>query len=104
MWVYDLQTLQFLEVNEAAISHYGYSGDEFRQMRIADIRPPEDVSLLLEHLHQERPALQRTGQWRHRLHDGRIIDVEIASLIPWNLSGGKLLWLWLWTLDRAQTG
>jgi PAS domain-containing protein len=32
MWVYDLQTLQFLEVNDAAISHYGYSRHEFLAM------------------------------------------------------------------------
>ena len=24
MWVYDLETLMFLEVNDAAIAHYGY--------------------------------------------------------------------------------
>jgi len=79
MWVYDLQTLQFLEVNEAAINHYGYSRDEFCQMFITDIRPPEDVPLLFDHLQGERPALQQSGRWRHRLKDGRIIDVEITS-------------------------
>ena len=25
MWVFDLETQKFLEVNEAAIQHYGYS-------------------------------------------------------------------------------
>jgi hypothetical protein len=29
MWAYDLETLSFLAVNEAAIHHYGYSRDEF---------------------------------------------------------------------------
>jgi hypothetical protein len=39
MWVYDLETLSFLEINDAAISHYGYRRDEFLSMTISDIRP-----------------------------------------------------------------
>jgi PAS domain S-box-containing protein len=39
MWIYDLETLAFLEVNEAAISHYGYTREEFLQMTLKDIRP-----------------------------------------------------------------
>src|SRR5690348_17085340 len=42
MWVYELSSLAFLEVNEAAIRHYGYSRSEFLAMRISDIRPIED--------------------------------------------------------------
>jgi PAS domain-containing protein len=38
MWVYDLETLRFLEVNDAAIAHYGYSRDEFLNLRLTDIR------------------------------------------------------------------
>ncbi|MDR7603028.1 MAG: PAS domain S-box protein, partial [Armatimonadota bacterium] len=79
MWVYDLQTLQFLEVNEAAIQRYGYSREEFLRMRITDIRPPEDVPKLLEDVQRPRPALQASGQWRHRTRDGRILHVEIVS-------------------------
>ena len=41
MWVFDLETQKFLEVNEAAIQHYGYSREEFLAMTIMDIRPPE---------------------------------------------------------------
>ncbi len=79
MWVYDLETLEFLEVNDAAVSHYGYSRDEFLSMNLTDIRPPEDVARLLDDIQQRRSALQRSGNWRHRLKDGRIIDVEITS-------------------------
>ncbi|MBK8662666.1 MAG: PAS domain S-box protein [Ignavibacteriales bacterium] len=46
MWVYDLETLRFLEVNNAAINDYGYSREEFLSMTLADIRPKEDVRLL----------------------------------------------------------
>src|SRR6056297_70010 len=79
MWVYDLETLRFLSVNEAAIRHYGYSREEFRGMTIKDIRPPEDVSRLLLNVSQVTEGLDLAGVWRHRLKDGRIIDVEISS-------------------------
>ena len=37
MWVYNQNNLQFLDVNEAAVVHYGYSREEFLQMRITDM-------------------------------------------------------------------
>ena len=41
VWLYDLATLRFLEVNDAAVEHYGYSRGEFLQMTIENIRPAE---------------------------------------------------------------
>ncbi|MCG3212578.1 MAG: Sensor histidine kinase RcsC [Anaerolineae bacterium] len=79
MWVYNLETLAFLAVNNAAIAKYGYSRAEFLAMTLKDIRPVEDVSDLLADVARQRPALQRSGEWRHRLKDGQIIDVEISS-------------------------
>jgi two-component system cell cycle sensor histidine kinase/response regulator CckA len=79
MWVYDLKTLVFLEVNDAAVAHYGYSRDEFLRMRLTDIRPPEDVPRLLEELDRVGAGFQNSGDWRHLLKDGRVIDVEIIS-------------------------
>lgn len=79
MWAYDLQSLRFLAVNDSAVEKYGYSREEFFSMTIADIRPKEDVERLHQHLQEERSAIQHSGQWRHRLKDGRVIDVEITS-------------------------
>ena len=79
MWVYDVQTLRFVEVNEAALLHYGYSRDEFLSMTIAQIRPPEDVAKLDEYLSARREDLEESGSWRHLTKDGQLIDVDIAS-------------------------
>ncbi|MFA6598268.1 MAG: PAS domain S-box protein [Ignavibacteriaceae bacterium] len=79
MWVYDLQTLSFLAVNDAAVNNYGYTREEFLSMTLKDIRPPEDISLLLEDVVKERTTLQHSEGWQHKLKDGRIIIVEIAS-------------------------
>lgn len=78
MWVYDVDTLQILDVNEAAMQRYGYSRDEFLALTIRDIRPEEDVPKFLELL-PSTPNSDRTGPWRHMLKDGSIIQVLITS-------------------------
>jgi hypothetical protein len=79
MWVYDRPTLAFLAVNEAAVKHYGYSHEEFRNLTIKDIRPQEDISALEAHLQAPPTAPGRTSEWRHRKKDGTVIHVEITS-------------------------
>jgi PAS domain S-box-containing protein len=80
MWVYDLETMRFLAVNDAAVGHYGYSRDEFLAMTIADIRPPADVPRLYKNL-EALPAdgVDQAGVWRHLTKDGTVIEVEITS-------------------------
>jgi PAS domain S-box-containing protein len=82
MWVFDQETLAFLEVNDAAVQHYGYSREEFLGMTVKDIRPQEDVPAMIEYVHQlmvQSPPskLGLAGVWRHRRKDGTLIDVEI---------------------------
>jgi PAS domain S-box-containing protein len=79
MWVYDLDTLCFLDVNEAAVQHYGYSREEFLSMTIAAIRPSEDVPRLLAGIEPDREGRRSAGVWRHCKKDGSIIDVEIVA-------------------------
>jgi PAS domain S-box-containing protein len=79
LWVYDLETLAFLAVNDAAISHYGYSQKQFLAMTIKDIRPVEDVPALLADIAKGPRRLDAAGTWRHLKHDGTIIDVEITT-------------------------
>jgi PAS domain S-box-containing protein len=78
MWVYDLETLRFLTVNDAAVAHYGYSRAEFLAMTIKDIRPAEDVRPLLKAI-EGNDGLHTPEPWKHRLRDGRLIYVEISS-------------------------
>jgi PAS domain S-box-containing protein len=80
MWVYDFQSLRFIEVNDAAISHYGYSREKFLSMTIAEIRRPDEKARLAAYV--SSPSTQRVdnaGAWTHRKNDGSIIDVEITS-------------------------
>src|SRR5579871_814676 len=50
-YVFDLETLSFIEVNQAALRHYGYSREEFLALTADVIRPPEEMSLLLDRIH-----------------------------------------------------
>jgi len=79
MWVFHAETLRFLEVNAAAVAHYGYTRDEFLAMSVTEVRVDEDptgeVSELPAHPESGAPA----GARRHRLKDGRIVDVDVTS-------------------------
>ncbi|MDM7324856.1 MAG: PAS domain S-box protein [Thermus sp.] len=79
MWIYEPETLRFLEVNQAAVDKYGYTREEFLTMTILDIRPERERIRLLQDLQSPRPPLQHSGPWIHRLKDGREIWVEIYS-------------------------
>jgi diguanylate cyclase (GGDEF)-like protein/PAS domain S-box-containing protein len=79
MWIYDGASLAFLAVNDAALSFYGYSREEFLEMTIQDILVPEDVQDFLKTAHTGRlPYSKPDGCWKHRKKNGEIIDVESA--------------------------
>jgi PAS domain S-box-containing protein len=77
-YVFDVATLEFLEVNNAAVQQYGYSHDEFLGMRTTDIAPADDTERFQRRLHQQLSLVTGgAGQWKHQSKDGRAIDVEI---------------------------
>jgi PAS domain S-box-containing protein len=78
MWVFNVETLRFLEVNDAAIRRYGYSRDEFLAMTIEKIYPREAMPGVLESLHQAVDQDQSTAGF-HRLKDGTVIEVELST-------------------------
>jgi PAS domain S-box-containing protein len=83
MWVYDLNTLRFMTVNDAAIALYGYTEAEFLSMTIKDIMPPEDVPSLITEVDQVKLNFNHTyhwsGTWRHKMKNERQAYVEISS-------------------------
>ena len=71
MWVFDLENQKILEVNEAAILHYGYSREEFLGMTLADLRAP---------VHGKNAVWDGPGPglvWSHRRKDGQVMDMEV---------------------------
>lgn len=81
MWIFDLETLRFLNVNEAACEHYGYSFDEFMTMNIKDIRPETEIPQMEAIL---TTAIQNAdssflGLMKHRKKNGEIIQVKLKT-------------------------
>ena len=79
MWLYDVETLAIVAVNDAAVRHYGFGRTEFLGMTVTDLDAgngpvPGDGQAPVR-----ADAASTDGDHRHRLRDGRIIDVETAS-------------------------
>lgn len=78
MWIYDPETLRFLAVNDAAVGRYGYPRDEFLGMTLNDLHASEAVPSLSA-VAEAMDEQQAGAAWRHRLKDGRLIDMEIIA-------------------------
>ncbi len=82
-WVHDVQSNQFLDVNEAAIQHYGYSLEEFLNMTLDDIviaKADEINNLNGKRFSYVDDVFDRNIE-RHRKKNGDTILVEIKSNI-----------------------
>jgi hypothetical protein len=77
MWVFDVETLEFLNVNDAAIRRYGYSREEFLAMNIMDLHPSDDGSSLP--IATSPTRRQDAAFTRHQRKDGTVMDVEVVS-------------------------
>jgi PAS domain S-box-containing protein len=82
MWVFDIETLEFLEVNEAAIEHYGYSREEFLSMKLGNIRAVESLVRSVEIADRAikkeiESAERRECVWRQKKKSGEVIDVAV---------------------------
>src|SRR6266849_6158700 len=78
-WVYDSESLRFIEVNQAAVNQYGYSEEEFRGMTLADIRPEEEMDRFNTDQSGHPSAGRQSGRWKHRKKSGQMIEVEAIS-------------------------
>ncbi|CAN5256846.1 hypothetical protein BH09BAC1_BH09BAC1_11780 [soil metagenome] len=81
VFIYDLKTLNYLQVNDAAVKNYGYSREEFLQMNLKDIRPREDIEKVLEDLAKLDAGVPEPNKiWRHFTKDGQLKYVEISAI------------------------
>lgn len=80
MWIYDISTFAFLEVNQQAMAEYGYSREEFLSMTILDIRPPAEIPRILRYaLRPEKRHESKREGWSHLRGDNSRIQVEVTS-------------------------
>lgn len=81
MWVFDPETLRFLDVNEAAIKNYGYSLEEFLDLTLRDIRPVEDIEILESSIRSLVAIDQNyfSKKLRHKKKNGDLIYVSVQT-------------------------
>ena len=80
IWIFDLETFKFVQVNKAAIDLYGYTEEEFLKRTVFEMRSPEEVEML-------KKALQNytgdegyiNGKFTHQTKSGKTIEVEVKS-------------------------
>jgi two-component system, cell cycle sensor histidine kinase and response regulator CckA len=77
-WVFDVETLRFLQVNEAAERLYGYTAEEFAKLSILDIQPEGDRAGFADHLRQTEAGRHQEHR-KHQKKDGKIFDVELVA-------------------------
>jgi len=78
-WVMDDETLQFIQVNHAAVRQYGFAPEEFSQMTMFNIRPEEKKASLDAHPQNDGAEERCQGVCKHRKKDGKVFEVELIS-------------------------
>ncbi len=81
MFMFDVETLQFVMVNEAALSLYGYTMQEFIGKKVIDIRPPSEIPKFLAYLEDMKDihSMRYAGEWIHVKKDGTEFEIELRS-------------------------
>lgn len=80
MWLFETTSFQILNVNDAAVRHYGYSEKEFLNMTILDLLPdfgPQNLKLF-DNLKPGDKKVDLITQ-RHCLKSGKVIIVEVEK-------------------------
>ncbi len=79
LYIYDDSTLRILEVNNALLSIYGYSREEFLNMSLLDFRPEKEIPRLKSHIQSRNSNFSDAGLWLHRFKDGTERYVKVYS-------------------------
>jgi two-component system, cell cycle sensor histidine kinase and response regulator CckA len=78
-WLYEIDTLRFLEVNQAATELYGYTAQEFERMSVLEIRPAEQREKAFNSLEELDSNGEEHQFWLHQAKSGRKFEVETIS-------------------------
>ena len=81
MCLYEPGTFRFIQVNKAAVEHYGYSPEEFLKMTLLDLVPKDDKQNIKGNIASQERQINETyrGQTRNYKKNGDIIEVETFS-------------------------
>lgn len=77
--IFDFDTLEIVEVNDASVDKYGYTKLEFRDLTVKDIRPKEDISKLKNVLGDDNNKKIYADVYRHQKKNGETFYVRVVG-------------------------
>ncbi|MBN8694676.1 MAG: PAS domain S-box protein [Bacteroidetes bacterium] len=79
-FIWEPETLNILEVNDAVIEKYGYTKSEWSKMTVLDFRPAEDREKVKESIAgMATSGYHQHGRWRHIKKSGEEILMDVTS-------------------------
>ena len=80
IFIWDMDSLSILQVNNTAVQQYGYSYEEFTQMTILDLQSPEEHEKIKVFAKQMKLNPERTGGiWKHLNKAGQEMYMSVVS-------------------------
>jgi diguanylate cyclase (GGDEF)-like protein/PAS domain S-box-containing protein len=79
MFIHDRDTLQFLNVNDAALKLYIYTREEFLALKLSDIRASAQVPDILQRQKQPTGYMHYRGPRTHYRKSGEAIEVDVFA-------------------------
>ena len=87
MYIFDFETLAIVDCNDEVLLKYGYSREEFLQMSMLQIRPPEEIEVIKNRIAEEDQKDSQVVKFtsRHQKKNGEIMIVNInAHIMDYN--------------------
>jgi PAS domain S-box-containing protein len=78
IYLFDVETLRIVAVNDAAVSYFGYPRDRLLTMAVTDLCPVDDAAAVVRAMVAAGPV-ERGRRLRNVKHDGSVTDVDVTS-------------------------
>ena len=79
VWVFEAEQFRFLQANDVAVRHYGYSRDELAGLRITDLCESGEADRMLKNLGDAAGPRLPSGLSKHRCKDGHTFPADVRS-------------------------
>lgn len=76
MYIREKESFRIVGVNQSAVLHFGYSEEEFLNMSVTDLHPPEEVETLMRIIRENEGNFMQPAIFSHMCKDGRKVYVE----------------------------